>query len=293
MLLRETVIHRILRRAFVLHAGFDDGKIDAPQATIVFLHGLGRTSSMWAEIAERLLKNNPNIRVVAVDLLGFGDSARPSWQTYNAAMQAKSLRQTLRKLGIRQPVIVVGHSLGALVAAEYAWNYPKSVRNLLLVSAPIYRDEPRHIDRKLRRPILGEPFYKGVLKNLRLRQDLTKRLNTYGRRFKIFADDFVVDDKNILAVSRSIEMAIENQSTYDHILHMTLPTLLIYGRLDPFLIKKYYRQLSSRNPNVSVASVVAGHEISSNKRFSTKIIREITQIVALNEPAVRSLEQKP
>ena len=277
--LRETLMHRILRRPHVLHAGFDEG-VKSASHVVVLIHGLGRTSTMWQSIADTLSRESDDVRVIAVDLLGFGGSPKPSWQTYNAANQARSLHQTLRKLGIRQPVIIVGHSLGSLVAAEYTALFEGEVSHAILVSVPIYKQVPEKLFEKLPRRLFGESFYKGVLRNLRERQEIAKKLNYYGRRLKLFAPDFIVDDANVVGTMRSVEMAIENQQAYEHIMKLSIPVLLLYGRLDPFLIKKYYRALSRANANVSVASVVAGHEIVTNRRFSAAILRYIKRALS-------------
>lgn len=237
MALRDIVIHRILKRPHVLHAGFDDGRSDGAPV-ILFIRGLGRSSSIWVNIAAELGAGYPDARLIGVDLLGFGDSPKPVWQKYDATMQAKSLHQTVRKLGVTQPIIVVGHSLGALVSVEYARRFPEHVSELILVSAPIYKSEPDVILRGLKRPLIGEAFYKSVLRNLRKRQDLIQKLNYYLRRARLFEEAFVVDERNMLGVVRSVEMAIENQSTYEHLQEIAQPVQLIYGRFDPFIIQK-------------------------------------------------------
>lgn len=283
MNVREVVINRFLGVPQVLHAGFDEGApADQATVTIVLIHGLGRSSKMWQKIADKVCAIDPNVRVIAVDLLGFGDSPKPTWQTYNAKNQAKNLHATLRKLGVRGPLIIVGHSLGALVAAEFVTMYPKHIKRAFLLSAPIYRDVPDKLFERIPRRVFGENFYKGVMRNLRARQDMAQKLNRYGRRLKIFAPDFVVDEKNLLGTMRSVEMAIENQATYDHIKTITVPTTLMYGRLDPFLIKKYYRALSRANPNVSVASVVAGHEIANSRLFSNRLVVKLVAEIQKN-----------
>lgn len=275
---RDAVVHRLLKRPHVLHAGFDVGASAADAAiTVVLLHGLGRNATMWQKVAKKLCEHDRTVRVIALDLLGFGGSPKPAWQTYNAKNQARSLQVTLKKLGVNGPKIVVGHSLGALVATEYVTLYPKNVKKVYLLSAPIYRDVPAKLFEKIPRPFFNESFYRRVMRDLRDRQDVAQKLNLYGRKLKIFAPDFVVDEKNVLGTMRSVEMAIENQQTYDHIKSLTIPAVLMYGRLDPLLIKQYYRTLSRANKKVSVSSVVAGHELANSRLYSNRLIVKLSQ----------------
>lgn len=278
MPLRETLVHRILRRPHVLHAGFDSGEMES-QRTVVFIHGLGRDSSIWQGVIDRLQDESAAVRYVGIDLLGFGDSPKPKWQRYDARMQARALRQTLKKLKIRGPVTVVGHSLGALVAVEYARAFPRTVNRLVLVSAPIYRSEPEVLLKFFKRPRLSERFYLSVLRNLRERQELTQNLNRYLRKARFFDPDFIVDQRNMLGVVRSIEMAIENQSAYEHIKELTQPIDFVYGKLDPYVIKKYYRGLARGHAERTVHSVAAGHEIATSRRLQQAVASCINRAV--------------
>lgn len=283
--LHEAVYHRLLKRPHVLHTGFDEGATakDA-RVTIVMLHGLGRNAMMWQQIADQLCARDSSLRVIAIDLLGFGASPKPAWQKYNATNQAKSLQATLKKLGVRGPKIIVGHSLGALVAAEYAALYPKNIMRVFLLSAPIFRDVPEKLFEKIPRRQFRENFYKRVMRDLRARQQVAQNLNLYGRKLKVFAPDFVVDEKNLLGTMRSVEMAIENQGAFDHIKTSPLPMLLMYGRLDPFVIKSHYKALTRANKNVSMTSVLAGHELAENRNFSRHLVKKILQVVDENAP---------
>ena len=86
-------------------------------ATYIFIHGIGDNGDMWQNILAKLPKNT---NYLAIDLLGFGDSPMPLWATYDAKAQARSLLATYLKLRIASRVVVVGHSLGSLVAVEFA-----------------------------------------------------------------------------------------------------------------------------------------------------------------------------
>jgi len=104
---------------------------------VVFLHGNGMmvedmlTSGVLAAAAER------SYRAIAIDRPGFGHSDRPRGTAWTATAQAEVLPRVFALLGIERP-IVVGHSLGAMVALALALNHPDQVSGLVLASGYYY-----------------------------------------------------------------------------------------------------------------------------------------------------------
>ena len=103
---------------------------------MVLLHGLGASGRFWRPVAERLAHE---ARVLCPDLLGFGRSARPH-VAYDVADHLAALGRTLDspELG-SEPFILGGHSLGAVLALEWAAARPARFRGLALFSLPVYR----------------------------------------------------------------------------------------------------------------------------------------------------------
>jgi len=79
------------------------------------------------------LASERQCHVVAFDRPGFGYSDRPRGAMWTPARQADVLRQAFARLGIERPV-VVGHSLGTLVALALALDHPDAVGGLVLLS---------------------------------------------------------------------------------------------------------------------------------------------------------------
>ncbi len=98
---------------------------------IVLVHGLGSRSSDWLPVARRLARHH---RVVLVELPGHGETALPDPLTLDAA--AGSIDLGLAPAG-DTPVILVGHSIGGLVAAAVAVRDPARVCGLVLVEAAL------------------------------------------------------------------------------------------------------------------------------------------------------------
>jgi pimeloyl-ACP methyl ester carboxylesterase len=119
----------------------------------VLIHGLGGFAESWRHNIPPLARHG---RVIALDLPGFGRSAKPP-RPYTAAFLARALEGLLNALGVDQ-VRLVGHSLGGAVAARYVVDHPGRVERLALLGAavPGFDLRPSWIYRTLSLPGLGE-----------------------------------------------------------------------------------------------------------------------------------------
>ncbi|MFF7312728.1 alpha/beta fold hydrolase [Streptomyces sp. NPDC008137] len=102
----------------LLHAHDYGG--DGPQ--LVVLHGFGRSLADWSASAAQL---TDGYRVLGIDLPGHGRS--PAISPWALPAVVRDITDTLDAHGVTEAV-VVGHSLGGLVAVEYARAYPDRAR---------------------------------------------------------------------------------------------------------------------------------------------------------------------
>jgi len=93
---------------------------------LVFLHGLGGSSESWNPQLEAL---GNGFRCLAVDLPGYGGSPPTDPMTF--AAWADALAATFDGFAVRDPV-VIGHSLGGMLAQEFVARYPAKVGKLVL-----------------------------------------------------------------------------------------------------------------------------------------------------------------
>jgi pimeloyl-ACP methyl ester carboxylesterase len=97
---------------------------------LLLLHGMAGSSDTWRAVIPQLSKK---YRVVAPDLLGHGQSAKPRGD-YSLGAFAVSLRDLLDELGITRATIV-GHSLGGGVAMQFVYQHPDYCQRLILISS--------------------------------------------------------------------------------------------------------------------------------------------------------------
>ncbi|MGY6499307.1 MAG: alpha/beta fold hydrolase [Acidimicrobiales bacterium] len=97
---------------------------------VLLIHGMAGSSRTWRETSDRLVADHT---VIAPDLLGHGESAKPMGD-YSLGAYASGLRDLLGVLGVDR-VTVVGHSLGGGVAMQLAYQHPELVERLVLVAS--------------------------------------------------------------------------------------------------------------------------------------------------------------
>lgn len=110
------------------------------QVTHVLLHGIGSASASWAYQLGSAV-GVKDLRVVAWDAPGYGQSAHLEMPEPSASSYATMLWLWLDALGVSSPVQLVGHSLGALMAASAVLQQPDRVsRAVFLAPARGYGD---------------------------------------------------------------------------------------------------------------------------------------------------------
>ncbi|HEX7247687.1 MAG TPA: alpha/beta hydrolase [Actinomycetota bacterium] len=99
---------------------------------VLAVHGLGGSGRYWEGLVRRV---GADYTIVAPDLPGFGSSDRPEGDI-DRAMLLADLDAVIETQAGEAPVHVVGHSLGAVLAALWTSKNPRSVRSLAMASPP-------------------------------------------------------------------------------------------------------------------------------------------------------------
>ncbi len=105
-------------------------RLEGQGPTILLIHGIAGSSRTWADPMKRLAGRH---RVLAPDLLGHGDSEKPTGD-YSLGAHAAFLRDLLGSLGIGRTT-VVGHSFGGGIAMQLTYQHPELCERMVLVSS--------------------------------------------------------------------------------------------------------------------------------------------------------------
>jgi pimeloyl-ACP methyl ester carboxylesterase len=98
---------------------------------LIFLHGWVGSWRYWIPAMQ---KTSIGFRAYALDLWGFGDTAK-GLSDYSLDRQISLVTRFLHEMGMGK-VVLIGHGLGAAVALQFAQTFPRAVDRLMAVSLP-------------------------------------------------------------------------------------------------------------------------------------------------------------
>jgi pimeloyl-ACP methyl ester carboxylesterase len=241
---------RWFRRAPILHVAIDEGA----GPVVVLLHGIASSSVTFANVVPLIRDRH---RVISIDLLGFGESPAPEDATYTVEEHAAAVHRTLRSLKLRGPVVLVGHSMGSIIAVRYAAIHPHRITRLVIVSPPVYLAPTAVGGWRDRATMDG---YLRVYDYLRANKVFTMRAAAGLARMSPIKNLLEVSERNWHAFVLSLEHAIEAQTTVSDLASVRVPVELVYGSLDPFLAPAGIRLVESLR-NVTAHRVDGGDHV--------------------------------
>jgi len=199
---------------------------------IICIHGLTANAFSFQAFADELAKDH---RVIAYDLRGRGDSDKPE-EGYSIPLHAADLAELINELGLERPILI-GHSLGALIALYFAAHFPDKLSKLVLVDAGASfpwktpEEQPAWLTTAINR--LGTPIssYKEYIATLKTAPFLGPYWNEY---FDIyFKNDVFPDSDGTVAAKAYREGILEEGQHFFEVKPETLwadvkvPTLLL------------------------------------------------------------------
>lgn len=208
---------------------------------IVLVHGSFTSSSLWQDVLRLLPKGH---RVLVLDLLGHGRSDPPGAASMTVAAHAHRLVQLLDVMGVRS-AILVGHGMGAAVAARVAHEQPDRIAHLMLVNPTLLAGSAAEavLNRRVRRVAslvwlwkrlspawLASALHSALLPCFAHRDVGARSLDVYLKPFRLRdGRDAACAQLLALGASRGDTVAALAPGA------ITCPTALVLGTEDPFL----------------------------------------------------------
>jgi pimeloyl-ACP methyl ester carboxylesterase len=229
---------------------------------ILFLHGITGSRRYWEK---RVLPLAEDYLLILPDLLGFGLSPKP-YLEYDVNVFRDSLYNFLQYNGFgSRRLHLVGHSLGGIIALEYAIRYPESVDRLVVMSLP--RHENFHSAHEYFWK--GSPSYRkllnehSVLENLaQLRRtglDLTLKY-LFRLPWGVIADARKFTLKSLTSTLEHCLLHYRIDPTLEKL--DSRPVLWIHGHLDQVAPFEQVRNLPVRFPFIQMESFpTSGHHV--------------------------------
>lgn len=206
-----------------------DGPRDAP--ALVLLHGFSASTRSWDLLAPMLAES---YRVIRIDLLGHGRSAKPTGAGYTIAEQGRRVGEALDQLGVTRAV-VVGHSTGGSVATALTEHRRDLVTALVLINTgpsldALFPEGP--VNQLLEIPVVGQLLW-------RLRTDsLIRQAAATAVTRDVEIPQAVVDDvlgmtyHAFTATARAAYDYLQQRTLPDRLATLGTPLLVIFGGED-------------------------------------------------------------
>ena len=206
---------------------------------LVMIHGIAGSSGTWVPVMPLLAEH---YTVIAPDLLGHGESAKPRGD-YSLGAYASGIRDLLGVLG-HERATIVGHSLGGGVAMQFAYQFPQMAERLVLIGSGGLGKEVNPLLRALSLP--GTEYVLPVV----LAPQIHDAFGAMGRvlgRFGMRSDPFLSEVWNawtrltdvkaqrafIHTIRAVIDVAGQRVSARDRLyLAHEVPTLIVWGTRD-------------------------------------------------------------
>jgi pimeloyl-ACP methyl ester carboxylesterase len=231
--------------------------------------------------------------VVAPDLLGHGESAKPRGD-YSLGAYASGIRDLLAAIG-HDRATVVGHSLGGGVAMQMAYQFPERVDRLVLVSSGGLGREVHLLLRaaalpgsEFVLPLLASPGLIGRMSGVgsflgRLGLQAGADLDEMWRGFSSLADPGA--RAAFLHTLRTIlDPGGQRVSATDRLyLAEEMPSLIVWGERDPIIPSTHGVQASEIMPGSRLVTFPdAGH--FPHRQDPRRFVRELTDFIESTEP---------
>ncbi|PZV13764.1 MAG: alpha/beta hydrolase [Leptolyngbya sp.] len=221
---------------------------------VLMLHGFMGSGNCWLPLMAHLqAQTRSQIHCVALDLLGFGDSAKPAIQ-YDVAKEVEFVRQFIQAREL-EPCYIMGHSFGGWVAAAYALAYPNAVKGLILLAPAGIRDDSFAGRYDHLRPILWQtPLVDWVLNGIK------PFSNWFGQKETLEKIAWMRGELNSQPAARSFlvdrirpEDAIDTVEKEIH--RLQTPTLVITGDLDDTIPLWHSETYAREIPNAQLVTL--------------------------------------
>ena len=230
---------------------------------LLLVHGFGASTDHWRKNIAQLQEH---FQVWAIDLLGFGRSAKPK-QEYSGNLWREQLQDFITEV-IGKPTVLAGNSLGGYASLCVAAAYPQSTAGLILLnSAGPFSDTTTQSNQKsksnfggkLTRSILLQPWASFLLfQYVRRRSVIRKTLNQVYYDHSAVTEQLVEEiyrpscDLGAAEVFNAVFKTPQGEKVDVLLSQMQCPLLLLWGEKDPWInardrgskFREYYPQLT-------------------------------------------------
>ena len=258
---------------------------------VVLIHGWGLNSAVWQPTIQQLDKT---LAITTIDLPGFGLNLNDSLSPYSLIKVVDKIQEALQ-----DPAVIVGWSLGGLVATDLALRYPNKVLGLVTVaSSPCF--VAKNVTTEESSSNFTKQNWPGIQPNVlkmfhqQLAQNTQKTIEGF-LKIQAMGSPHVRQDINTirdlvmqheLPSTQTLDESLTLLETVDlrnQLKNINTPTLRLYGKLDSLVPKSAIDLISNLMPKSSFHIFEkASHApfISHSKAFNEVLLNLIKLNIA-------------
>lgn len=262
--IRSYVWYDVLRRPYRLARTVDSGT----GQLVLLIHGLGTSGRTWEPVVKLIDKNQWH--VIGFDLLGFGVSPKPQNKHYDVDEHAQSILASLSRVEKSKDIIIIGHSMGCLIATHIAKLKPDLVRHLILYEPPLFADSPEFRSHaRLKR--LYFAFYEILMERPSILFKYSKMRAKNGG-----GDTLSVSPSSWLPFEKSLQNTIMKQTAYNDLKVTEVRTDIIYGTFDFMVTRTDVKKMLKDNKYITFHLVNEMHDITDRAaKFIIKLLKQL------------------
>lgn len=234
---------------------------------LLLIHGFLVTHAEWDDVFDQLAQK---FHVIAPDLPGFGDSAKPSPSRYAYGIEsfAESMADLIAAFGVGR-VNVLGHSMGGAVALTLAAQHPELVQRLVVVD-PLSYPFPMSLKAKLPLyPIIGPFIFKQLYGRALFRAYFRDEVFSKGIPLNLARVDGFYDKFNSPAARESayatMRAMLDTRPLVARLGRVRTPTLVVWGREDKLFPSANASRLARELVDARLQIMDAGHSPAEEK----------------------------
>lgn len=251
--------------------------------TVILFHGKNFNGYYWKDVAASLAKEG--FRVIIPDQIGWGKSGKPNIH-YSFHLLAMNSKKLLDALGVKK-TIVIGHSIGGMLATRFVLLYPETVSKLVLENPIGLEDYRAFVPYQTFEELLtGEKAqtYESLKKYQQTYYPVYKP--EYEQYVQAQAESLIRPDfpQTTIANALTTLMAYEQPVAYEF-KNIKVPTLLIIGQADRTILGKNRlpKELQSKYGQYPALGKKLNGDISGSKLIELENVGHIPHVQVFDE----------
>jgi pimeloyl-ACP methyl ester carboxylesterase len=217
-----------------LSDGYVHFELSGPEkgSLVILIHGISAHYFLWDDLCPSLRKDG--FRVLRYDLYGRGFSDRPD-VNYNEQLFVRQLLELLSVLEIKEPVDLVGSTMGGSIAVIIAAKNPEKVRKIVLINPAGYSANIPLAGRIVRLPVVGD-YLTYAFGNALIRKSLKDyffKLDRFPQFLKKYNEQtkYIGFKRAILSTLRNFDLD-DQKTSYETVGKQKRQVMLIWGMED-------------------------------------------------------------